>query len=103
MASRGTATGLARLVFGAQDFGKVCEGDILVTSMTTPNMFPVLVKAGAFVTDEGGITCHAAILSRELKKPCIVGTGSATLTIRDGDRVEVNAETGVVRVLARAS
>lgn len=75
----------------------VREGDILVTPMTNPHMVPIMKKAAAFVTDEGGITCHAAILSREMKKPCIIGTKIATQVLKDGDRVEVDAEKGVVR------
>ncbi|NTU99308.1 hypothetical protein HGA64_04895, partial [Candidatus Falkowbacteria bacterium] len=56
-------------------------------------------KAAAFVTDEGGVTCHAAILARELKKPCIIGTKIATSVLQDGDLVEVDADNGVVRIL----
>jgi len=58
-------------------------------------------RAGAVITDEGGITCHAAIVSRELGIPCIIGTKIATRTLRDGDLVEVDADTGVVRILER--
>ena len=59
-------------------------------------------KAGAFVTNEGGITCHAAIVAREMKKPCIIGTKIATKVLKDGDLVEVDAENGVVRVIKHA-
>lgn len=79
------------------------EGEILVTGMTRPEYVPLMKKAAAIVTDEGGITCHAAIVSRELKKPCIIGTKIATQVLNDGDLVEVDAERGVVRVLERAS
>lgn len=58
-------------------------------------------KAGAIVTDEGGITCHAAIVSRELGKPCVIGTKIATKVLKDGDEVEVDAEQGIVRILRR--
>jgi phosphoenolpyruvate synthase/pyruvate phosphate dikinase len=75
------------------------EGDVLVTGMTNPHMIPYIRKAAAIVTDEGGITCHAAIISREMKKPCIVGTKNATLLLRDGMKVEVDADTGVVRII----
>ncbi|HCU70492.1 MAG TPA: hypothetical protein DIC35_01910, partial [Candidatus Moranbacteria bacterium] len=77
------------------------DGDVLVTSMTNPQMIPMLKKASAIVTDEGGITCHAAIISRELKKPCIVGTKNATQVLKNGDMVEVDAENGVVRILEK--
>jgi pyruvate,water dikinase len=56
-------------------------------------------KAGAIITDEGGITCHAAIVSRELKKPCIIGTKIATQVFKDGDMVEVDAENGIVKII----
>jgi phosphohistidine swiveling domain-containing protein len=80
---------------------QVNEGDILVSGMTNPQMVPLLKKVAAIVTDEGGITCHAAIISRELKKPCIVGTKNATQVLKDGDLVEVDANKGVVYILKR--
>jgi len=66
--------------------------------MTTPDLLPCLDKACAFVTDEGGITCHAAILAREMHKPCIIGTRSATRVFRDGDMVTLDTDNGVVRM-----
>jgi len=78
---------------------KVEEGDILVTSMTRPEFLPIMKKAAAFVTNEGGITSHAAIVSRELKKPCIIGTKFATQVLKDGDMVEVDATNGVIKKL----
>lgn len=75
------------------------EGSILVTEMTRPNIVTALKKCGAIVTDEGGITSHAAIISRELQKPCIIGTKIATKVLKDGDMVEVDAEKGIVRIL----
>ena len=70
---------------------------ILVTSMTHPDDIALVRKARAIVTDEGGILCHAAIIAREMKKPCIIGTKIATKVFKDGDRVEVDAELGIVR------
>jgi len=67
--------------------------------MTNPNMMPLIRKAKAIITDEGGITCHAAIISRELNIPCIIGTKIATKVLKDGDRVEVDADKGIVRKL----
>jgi pyruvate,water dikinase len=67
--------------------------------MTRPEFVPLMKKAIAIVTDEGGITCHAAIVSRELKKPCIIGTKVATQVLKDGDMVEVDANSGIVRIL----
>ena len=75
------------------------EGDILVTGMTNPQMIPYIKKAGAIVTDEGGITCHAAIISREMKKPCITGTKNATQLLKNGDLVEVDANNGIVKII----
>lgn len=72
---------------------------VLVTFMTRPEIVPFLKKARAIVTNEGGITCHAAIISRELNIPCIVGTKKATDILKDGDEVEVDANTGIVRVV----
>ena len=99
IASRGFAKGTVKIVLHRDDFGKVKEGDILVASMTTPEMVSTMKKAAAFITNEGGITCHAAIISRELKKPCIIGTKIATKVLHDGDVVEVDANKGIVRKL----
>ncbi len=97
IACKGNVKGRAKLIFNNKDFVKIEDGDILVTSMTTPEMVPIMKKASAFITDEGGITCHAAIIARELKKPCIIGTKIATQIFKDGDWVEVDADKGIVR------
>ena len=88
------------IVHNAGELNKVNDNDILVTGMTTPDYLPALRKAAAFVTDEGGVTCHAAIVARELKKPCIVGTKRATQLLKDGELVEVDANSGIVRILS---
>ncbi len=80
---------------------KMQKGEILVTEMTRPQIILAVKKASAIITDEGGISCHAAILARELNKPCIIGTKIATEVLRDGDEVEVNADEGVVRIIQR--
>lgn len=95
----GKVTGKVRIVLRVNEIGKVEKGDILVSSMTRPEMTEAMRKAAAFVTDEGGITCHAAIISREMKKPCIIGTKNATKILKDGDLVEVDADRGIVRLL----
>jgi len=77
-------------------------GNILVTGMTNPQMVPYIRKAAAIVTDEGGITCHAAIIAREMRKPCITGTKNATQLLGNGDLVEVDANKGVVIILKKA-
>ena len=74
-------------------------GEVLVTSMTQPNMMVIARKAGAIITDEGGITSHAAIISRELKIPCIVGCLKSMQVLKDGDLVEVDANRGIVKIL----
>ena len=74
---------------------------ILVTSMTTVDYLPAMKRARAIITDDGGITCHAAIISRELKIPCIVGTKIATQVLKDGDLVEVDADKGIVKKIKR--
>ncbi len=99
VAYTGRAKGKVRLVFSTKDFFHFKAGEILITSMTNPHMVPIMKKAAAFVTDEGGITCHAAIMSRELKKPCIIATKFATKIFKDGDLVEVDANAGIVRKL----
>jgi len=97
MAFPGKAKGRVRIVFSIREFSKIEEGDILVCPMTTPAYSGFLKKVSAIVTDEGGITCHAAISSRELKIPCIVGVKGATKVLNEGDIVEVDTENEVVR------
>lgn len=96
IASRGNAKGKIRIVLGKKDFDSFMEGEILVTTMTRPEFMPLMRRAAAIVTDEGGLTSHAAIISRELRKPCIVGTKNATQVLKTGDEVEVNAESGII-------
>jgi pyruvate, water dikinase len=95
-ASPGTAAGIARILHGAAEMEKLTAGEVLVTSMTTPDMVPAMSRAAAIVTDEGGMTCHAAIVSRELGVPCVVGTREATKVITDGMEVTVDGKAGVV-------
>lgn len=76
---------------------RINKGEIFVTHMTTPKDLPQLDKCAAIITDEGGILSHAAILARELKKPCIIGTKIATKVLKDGDFTELDAEKGTVK------
>jgi phosphohistidine swiveling domain-containing protein len=94
----GNVTGTARLVRNAHKVGIFNTGDILVTNNTTPEFVPIIKRAGAIITDQGGITCHAAIISRELNIPCVIGTKIATKVLKDGDRVEVDATNGIVKI-----
>jgi len=98
-ASSGFAIGTVKIINRVSEFSKMQQGDILVSSNTRPEYVPVMKKAAAIITDEGGITCHAAIVSRELRIPCIVGTQVATKTLKDGMRVEVDADNGLVRII----
>jgi len=98
-ASTGRAIGTVKIVKSATEIGKVKQGDILVAVMTRPDYVVAMKKAAAIVTNEGGITSHAAIVSRELGIPCIIGTKIATEVLKDGDLVEVNANHGWVRKL----
>lgn len=80
---------------------KFMKGEILVTSMTRPEFVPLMKKAKAIITNEGGITSHAAIVSRELNVPCIIGTQIATQVLKDGDEVEVDADNGIVKIVQK--
>jgi pyruvate,water dikinase len=95
-AAPGVAGGRARIVASLAEAGELGDGEVLVTHMTTPDWVPLMRRAAAIVTDSGGMTCHAAIVSRELGIPCLVGTSSATETLRDGELVTVDAGKGVV-------
>ncbi|MEM3493154.1 MAG: phosphoenolpyruvate synthase [Thermoplasmata archaeon] len=95
-ASPGIGAGIVKIVHDLSDLPKVKEGDILVTVMTTPDMVPAMSRARGIVTDEGGMTCHAAIVSRELGIPCIVGTKTATQVLKEGMEVTVDGKLGNV-------
>jgi len=95
-ASPGLASGPVRIYSAEMSLDVVKEGDVLVTSMTMPDMVPAMSRAAAIVTDEGGMTCHAAIISRELGTPCIVGTGNATELFTEGMMITVDGTTGRV-------
>ncbi|MEK7463619.1 MAG: PEP-utilizing enzyme [Patescibacteria group bacterium] len=101
VANKGKLTGTVRVVLDPHGYKGFNKGDILVTSMTRPEFVPLMKQAGAVVTNEGGITCHAAIVSRELGIPCVIGTKIATRVLKDGDRVEVDADNGVVTILKK--
>ena len=95
-ASPGIGTGRVAIVRDAKDSGNVKEGDVLVAKMTNPDMVPAMRKVAAIVTDEGGMTCHAAIVSRELGTPAVVGTKKATSVLKQGQLVTVDGEKGLV-------
>jgi pyruvate,water dikinase len=95
-ASPGVATGVVRIIEGSKDLDKIKRGDILVTKMTMPDMVPGMRRAGAIITDEGGMACHAAIVSRELGCPAVVGTKKATSVLAEGKEVTVDGSKGIV-------
>lgn len=99
VAQGGKIQGKVIVVHTYHDLKKVQEGVILVANTTHPNYLPGMQKAAAFITNEGGIISHAAIVAREMKKPCIVGTKVATQLLKDGDIVEVDADRGMVKKL----
>jgi pyruvate,water dikinase len=99
-ASKGLVRGHVKICLFSQEINKIKKGDILVTNMTTPDFVPGMRLAAAIITDEGGITSHAAIVARELNKPCIIGTKIASKVFHDGDLVEVDANKGTIKKLS---
>jgi phosphoenolpyruvate synthase/pyruvate phosphate dikinase len=99
IAHKGLVRGAVKVVKRKDQIKFVEEGDVIVAPMTTPDYVSAMKLASAFVTDEGGLLCHASIIARELKKPCIIGTKIATKVLKDGDLVEVDADKGIVKIL----
>jgi len=100
-ACMGKAKGKVRIIIRPSDMPKMKKGDILVSIATDPDIVTAMKKAAAIVTEQGGVTSHAAIVSRELGIPCVIGTKIATKVLKDGDLVEVNADKGIVKILKR--
>jgi len=98
VANRGKAKGKVRLVFNQKDALSIEPGEVLVSPMTAVEFLTGIRNASAIVTDEGGIICHAAIVARELNKPCVVGTSNATQILKNGDYVEVDANKGIIKI-----
>ena len=97
IANKGYAEGYAKVILGKHNLHEMEKGDVLVTTMTMPNLMLAVEKASAIVTDEGGMLCHAAIVSRELNIPCIIDTEVATRILSTGERVIVDANNGIVK------
>ena len=95
-ASPGLVSGTVKIIKKLDELDKILEGDILVTTMTTPDMVPAMKRANGIVTDEGGVTCHAAIISRELGIPCVAGTGEATTVLEENSKVTIDGKKGLV-------
>ena len=98
-ASPGYAKGSVRVVLLAKDSYMLKDGEILVCAMTSPDYVPAMKRSSAIITDEGGLLCHAAIMSREFGKPCIIATKIATKILKNGDLVEVDANIGTVKII----
>ncbi|MEK7526340.1 MAG: PEP-utilizing enzyme [Patescibacteria group bacterium] len=100
-ASLGKAVGLCMIVMSSdlEKMHEVKDGDVLVSDTTNPDMTPVMKKVSAIITDMGGVTSHAAIVTRELGIPCIVGTKNATKILKDGMKVEVDAFSGTIKIV----
>jgi len=99
VANTGMARGRVQIIRNMESLKNFKTGDILVASMTRPEYMMAIKKAAAIITDEGGLTCHAAIIARELNIPAIIGTKIATRVFKDGDMVEVRANHGIIRIL----
>jgi pyruvate,water dikinase len=95
-AAPGIGKGKVKILAGPKEIGRMEKGEVLVTDMTTPDFVPAMKKATAIVTNSGGMTCHAAIVSREMGIPCIVGTKNATTILHEGQFVTVDASRGIV-------
>ena len=95
-AAPGIGSGPVRIIESLADSARLCDGDVLVTHMTSPDWVPLMRRAVGIVTDSGGMTCHAAIVSRELGVPCVVGTAEATRKLRDGELVTIDATRGAI-------
>ncbi len=95
-ASPGIVSGTVKIIKELDELDKILDGDILVTTMTTPDMVPAMKRANGIVTDEGGVTCHAAIISRELGIPCVSGTGEATSILEENSKVTIDGKKGIV-------
>jgi phosphoenolpyruvate synthase/pyruvate phosphate dikinase len=104
IANKGKVEGTVKIIKDPiKDAHKFNLGDILVTGMTTPSFVPLLELAAGIITDEGGILCHAALISREMNKPCLIGVHNATQILKHGDRVMLDAFTGIVRISTKVS
>ncbi len=103
VASRGTYEGVARVAICDYDFNLIQSGDVLVTSTHSEAYTGVSSRVGAIVTDTGGVLSHLAVIAREMSIPSIVACHNATVAVKDGDRILVDAENGVVTVLEPAN
>lgn len=102
MCTEGVAEGIVKHVATVEDMKKFNKGNILVSAATNPMIVPAMERAAAIITDEGGLTCHASIVSRELGVPCIIGTKIVTQLLKEGDYVTVDARKGIITILKKS-
>jgi pyruvate,water dikinase len=95
----GTIQGKVRIITSSDKIGEMKNGEILVCPMSDPDYLPAIRKAKAIIADLGGLLCHAAIVARELRIPCIVGTKNATRVLANGDLIEMDGEKGIIKIL----
>ncbi|MBS4035806.1 MAG: hypothetical protein KGZ85_15185 [Ignavibacterium sp.] len=98
----GVIRGRAKICLDKDKIGKVKKGDILVAQFTTPDFVPAMERAAAIIADQGGLSSHAAIVSRELGVPCVIATENGTRIIKDNDLLEIDARIGLIKILKRA-
>jgi len=98
-ACKGKVRGIVKVVHHSNELDKIKDGDVFVAKYTFPRYTPAMLKCVAIVTDEGGLTTHAAIIARENGIPCVVGTKLATKVLKDGDYIEVDADKGIIKIL----
>ena len=99
VAFKGKVRGIARVILDRRNANELKEGEILVTTMTSPEFVPAMKISSGVITNEGGILCHAAIMSRELRKPCVIGTKIATDLIKTGQEIILDANSGIITLL----
>ena len=99
VANKGKAVGKVKIIKNSADFKNFKEGEILVAKLTNLSFAAIIIKAAAIITDKGGITSHPAIIAREFGIPCLVGAKNATKILKDGDRIEMDLNKGIVKIL----
>ncbi len=100
VASKGKGVGAAKVIINTSDFAKFKKGDVLVAINTSPDFVPLMKMAAAIVAEEGGLTSHTSVVSRELGVPCVVGVAGICSIVKDNDMIEVDAESGVVKLIS---
>lgn len=99
IACRGKIQGKVKVINIPEEMDKMNEGDIMVSRTTNPNLLPAMSKAGGLVSQDGGLTCHTAIVAREMNKPCLVGVKNVLRVLKDNDKIELDSEGGTIKIL----